>query len=65
MRLILREKVVENSEVKEGILACQCKKEYQVTNYVPRFVEGDNYTSSFTFEWQKHRKTQLDSANFS
>jgi len=63
--LNLREKVFENSEVKEGTLVCQCKKEYQITNYIPRFVKGDNYANSFTFEWQKHRRTQLDLANFS
>ena len=57
--------MVENSEVKEGILVCQYKKEYEISNYIPRFVKGDNYASSFTFEWQKHRKTQLDSVNFS
>lgn len=50
-KLDLRRKIFENSEIKEGTLVCQCKKEYQVTKYIPRFVEGDNYTRSFTFDW--------------
>jgi SAM-dependent methyltransferase len=29
---------------------------------IPRFVESDSYTASFSFEWNLHRKTQLDDA---
>lgn len=54
---------LENSEIKEGILICNCKKEYKIINYIPRFVENDSYSTSFSFEWKKHCKTQLDSAN--
>ena len=53
----------ENGEIKEGILECQCSKKYSIKKYIPRFVESDKYVSSFSFEWAKHSKTQLDSYN--
>jgi SAM-dependent methyltransferase len=29
---------------------------------IPRFVASDAYTTSFSFEWNRHKKTQLDDA---
>ncbi len=49
--------------IKEGFLICQCKKGYPIKNHIPRFVESEDYTESFGFEWKIHSKTQLDSAN--
>ena len=49
-------------EIKEGKLVCKlCKQEYRISNYVPRFVESDEYVDNFSFEWNKHKQTQLDS----
>ncbi|MDA8240168.1 MAG: methyltransferase domain-containing protein [Nitrospiraceae bacterium] len=33
---------------------------YPVINGIPRFVQSDNYVSSFSLEWNIHNKTQLD-----
>jgi len=36
-------------------------RSYPVVREIPRFVAGDLYTRSFSFEWNVHKKTQLDS----
>ncbi len=33
---------------------------FPIENNIPRFVEDDNYTSNFGFQWNKFAKTQLD-----
>ena len=53
----------ENSRIKEGGLSCNCGNKFKITKYIPRFVASDGYVNSFSFEWNIHRKTQLDSAN--
>jgi SAM-dependent methyltransferase len=53
----------EAGEVKEGMLKCPCSKKYPIKKFIPRFVDSDCYTNSFSFEWQKNMRTQLDSAN--
>ena len=53
---------VEQGEIKEGKLICKsCGAEYLISNYIPRFVKNDKYVDSFSFEWNLHRETQLDS----
>ena len=55
---------IERGEIKEGALICNnCFKRYPIRNYIPRFVEEDNYASSFGFEWNKHVRTQIDKFN--
>ena len=50
-----------NNHIKNGVLVCKtCNKEYPIVNGIPRFVELDNYTDSFSFEWEKHARTQLE-----
>ncbi len=39
-----------------------CRATYPVTRGIPRFVDTDGYTRSFSFEWSLHRRTQLDSS---
>jgi SAM-dependent methyltransferase len=54
----------EGAEVREGQLTCQsCKAGYPIMRSVPRFVESDSYAEAFSFEWNIHRTTQLDSLN--
>ena len=36
-------------------------KKYEIINNIPRFVKSDNYANSFGLQWNKFRKTQLDS----
>ena len=46
-----------------GYFTCWlCPAKYLVSNRVPRFVEQDSYARSFSIEWARHSRTQLDSA---
>lgn len=53
----------EAGEVREGFLRCRCKSGIAILSGIPRFVSEDGYARSFTFEWRRHARTQLDSAN--
>lgn len=33
---------------------------YRIANYIPRFVEGNNYADSFGYQWNIHSSTQHD-----
>jgi SAM-dependent methyltransferase len=36
-------------------------RRYPIVNFVPRFVPATNYADSFGFQWNRFRRTQLDS----
>jgi SAM-dependent methyltransferase len=38
-----------------------CPAQYPIIAFVPRFVPSENYSSSFGFQWNRFRHTQLDS----
>jgi SAM-dependent methyltransferase len=43
-------------------LACRsCSASHPVVDGIPRFVSSDNYAASFGMQWNRHRRTQLDS----
>lgn len=43
-------------------LTCEgCQASYPIVGCIPRFVPGENYASSFGFQWTEHAKTQYDS----
>lgn len=47
-----------------GSLACSaCAKRYPIRRSIPRFVEGDDYTVSFGYQWNRFRLEQIDSWN--
>lgn len=51
----------DGDEVETGVLSCgRCGKDYRIVRGVPRMVEADAYACSFSFEWQLHRRTQID-----
>ena len=51
------------AEIESGTLRCQaCAGRYPIVRFVPRFVPADNYSSSFGLQWNRFRRTQLDSA---
>ena len=53
----------KGDEVIAGRLACPaCGGSFPVVKGVPRFVNSDGYADAFSFEWNVHRTTQLDSA---
>src|SRR4029450_2307489 len=42
-------------------LACPIgSHEFPIIRGIPRFVESDEYVGSFSFEWNTHKTTQLD-----
>ena len=60
----LKAKNDDTDEILEGELEClNCAVKYPITNGIPRFVEPDNYASSFGYQWNLFRKEQIDSHN--
>jgi uncharacterized protein YbaR (Trm112 family) len=50
-------------EIESGTLRCDgCATSYPIVGFVPRFVPPENYSTSFGFQWNRFRRTQLDSA---
>lgn len=45
-----------------GIICAQCGAKFPIIKGIPRFVEADNYSNSFGYQWNIHSKTQLDSS---
>jgi len=59
--LELEQTSLDDKEVMEGDLQCRrCGMRLAITRGVLRAVEDDDYSDNFSFEWQLHRKTQLD-----
>ncbi len=42
-------------------LLCRNGHTYKILREIPRFVSTDGYVDSFSFEWNTHKTTQLDS----
>ncbi len=38
-----------------------CAADYAITGAIPRFVPRENYAGTFGYQWNLHRRTQLDS----
>jgi SAM-dependent methyltransferase/uncharacterized protein YbaR (Trm112 family) len=52
------------STVTDGTLTCSaCKTTYPIIRGVPRFASTDGYAGSFSYEWNRWSRVQLDSAN--
>ena len=59
--LIQKEIKKDDLQYISGKLVCEhCSKNYQINNGVPCFVSSDQYVNSFSYEWGKHSKTQLE-----
>jgi len=49
------------NRVIDGILTCcDCHKTYPIIRSIPRFVEMENYGSSFGYQWNLYKYTQVD-----
>lgn len=55
-------KILSN-RVSEAITCKQCNKIYPIINGIPRFVTENNYCQAFGFQWNRHRRVQIDKYN--
>jgi 2-polyprenyl-3-methyl-5-hydroxy-6-metoxy-1,4-benzoquinol methylase len=61
-RLRLENADYVGDRVRSGVLAAEDTNErYPVRAFIPRFVPQSNYADSFGMQWNKFRRTQLDS----
>jgi SAM-dependent methyltransferase len=51
-----------SEDIESGTLKCvACAAQYPIVRGIPRFVSPSNYADNFGFQWNRFRKTQLDS----
>ena len=50
-----------NQNGHESVGCKNCGTIYLIIDGIPRFVELNNYSESFGYQWNIHQKTQLDS----
>ncbi len=51
-------------EVETGLLLCPvCDETFPIVRGIPRFVASDQYVGSFSYEWNRWNRVQLDIAN--
>jgi SAM-dependent methyltransferase len=59
---LANEMLRDDGRAREEKFACHaCGARYPVVGGIPRFVPVENYAGSFGYQWNIHRKTQLDS----
>ncbi len=52
----------DEGRIDSGTLRCaSCERTFPIVRHIPRFVPADTYASSFGFQWNTFRTTQLDS----
>jgi SAM-dependent methyltransferase len=62
--LIVRDETPRRPDVESGGLECeQCHTVYPIVRGIPRFVSSDQYVGSFSYEWNRWNRVQLDIAN--
>jgi SAM-dependent methyltransferase len=63
-KLSIDDAVYKNGEVQQGELQClHCGMSFPVEQYVPRFVAGQKYVTSFGYEWNMFPTVLYGSAN--
>lgn len=61
-RLKIVDRLDEGGRIKSGWLVSEDgHNRYPIRNFIPRFVPESNYADSFGMQWNRFRKTQLDS----
>lgn len=62
--LVLAIESGDDTTVTEGHLSCpRCERRFPIVRGVPRFVGHDGYVGSFSYEWNKWSRVQLDPAS--
>lgn len=62
--LVCRASRREGIDIVEGSLDCNtCTKSYSIIRGIPRFVDPENYASTFGFQWNHFKADQIDSQN--
>lgn len=52
----------DEQEIEQGTLRCApCASSYPIVRSIPRFVPTDAYVKNFSYQWNVHRTTQVDS----
>lgn len=60
--LWLCDPTMDAGEIDAGFLDCaRCAARFPIVGGIPRFVPQQNYAESFGFQWNRFRRTQLDS----
>jgi ubiquinone/menaquinone biosynthesis C-methylase UbiE len=60
----MKDREIEDGEIKSGLIFCHgCDSRYKVLNFIPRFVQTDDYVDTFSFEWNKFYDVQIDILN--
>ena len=60
--LAMEAAVRDAQEIETGVLRCPpCSADYPIVRGVPRFVPSDMYVRNFSYQWNVHRTTQVDS----
>lgn len=60
-KLVLIETEIVNGKVKVGYLLEESSGiKYPIIDFIPRFVQLNNYANNFGLEWNKHDRTQYD-----
>jgi 2-polyprenyl-3-methyl-5-hydroxy-6-metoxy-1,4-benzoquinol methylase len=58
------QETTSTGEIESGTLGCRkCAKQFSIREGIPRFVESDNYSASFGYQWNRFRAEQIDSIN--
>jgi SAM-dependent methyltransferase/uncharacterized protein YbaR (Trm112 family) len=62
--LSLHDETPGQPEVETGTLTCvSCSTSYPILRGIPRFVSSDQYVGSFSYEWNRWNRVQLDEAD--
>jgi SAM-dependent methyltransferase len=53
-----------DEEIVTGVLQCgECRQQYPIERGIPRFVDANNYASSFGYQWNCFKSEQIDAVN--
>jgi len=53
-----------NGEIEAGeLITADGLRRYPIRDFIPRFVPSENYAASFGLQWNRFRRTQLDSVS--